>query len=93
MLCYRCFPLFFPFQSFKTSFRYTKALFASQIDPADFSRRVEPINGYVPKLVEPEDQCRFLSRCTETCDKCQGPAPRLTEVGPNHQVACWREEG
>lgn len=72
---------------------YTKALFASQIDPADFSRRVEPINGYVPKLVEPEDQCRFLSRCTETCDKCQGPAPRLTEVGPNHQVACWREEG
>lgn len=71
---------------------YTKALFASQIDPEDFSRRVEPINGYVPKLVEPEDKCRFFSWCTMVCDKCEGPAPKLMDVEPGHQVACWREE-
>lgn len=71
---------------------YTKALFASQIDASDFSRRVEPINGYVPKLVEPEDQCRFYSRCTEQCDQCSGPAPVLKNVAPNHMVACWRED-
>lgn len=71
---------------------YTKALFASQIDASDFDRRVEPINGYVPKLVEPEDQCRFYSRCTEQCEKCSGPAPVLKDVAPNHKVACWRED-
>ena len=70
---------------------YTKALFASQIDASDFSRRVEPINGYVPELVEPEDQCRFYSRCTERCDRCGGPAPVLKNVAENHMVACWRE--
>ena len=71
---------------------YTKALFASQVDASDFDRRVEPIGGYVPKLVDPEDQCRFFSRCMEQCEKCSGSAPVLKDVAPNHKVACWRED-
>ncbi len=71
---------------------YTKALFDSQVDVTDFSKKVTSIEGTVPELINPECKCRFYSRCTrrsELCDKSD--APKLKSISDTHQVACYME--
>jgi len=70
---------------------YTKALFASQVDINNFDKKVESIDGVVPKLINPENRCRFYSRCTKKIEKCQGIPPRLIKINDKHEVACYLE--
>ena len=70
---------------------YTKALFSSQIDMNDFNRRVDSIEGVVPKSINPDDLCRFFSRCKEKVDVCNTPPPGFTSISPTHAVACFKE--
>lgn len=70
---------------------YTKALFSSQIDVGDFNKKVESIEGIVPKLINPEDRCRFYSRCTKKIKTCDGISPELVEISDGHEVACYLE--
>lgn len=72
---------------------YTRALFASKIDVEDFDRTVESIDGVVPKLINPEDRCRFYNRCTARDGCCQGPSPAMQEVSPGHFVSCYKRGG
>lgn len=69
---------------------YTRALFASQIDVSDFNRRVNSIEGSVPRLVNPANQCRFYSRCKQRMEVCRdNPPPALKQVRDGHSVACY----
>jgi len=71
---------------------YTKALFNSQIGIDDLDRVVESIDGVVPKLINPENKCRFYNRCSIKTDKCQKTPPELRQVSDTHYIACYMEE-
>lgn len=68
---------------------YTKALFESQIDVKDFSKTVHSIEGHVPKLIHPENRCRFYSRCSVRTARCEGVPPSMRNIGGAHSVACY----
>jgi len=53
-------------------------------------KRLVPIKGMVPDLLDMEEGCGFASRCPEKMDQCLGAMPPLSEVSPEHFAACWR---
>jgi peptide/nickel transport system ATP-binding protein len=60
------------------------------------SRRLVPISGTPPNLLQASSQCAFLPRCTERGDRCYAePWPELEPVaGDGHMVRCYmREKG
>lgn len=72
---------------------YTKALM-SAIPTTDLSHRGhqrELIQGEVANPINPKPGCRFAPRCPYATERCHEPQP-LRQVGPGHQVACWRCE-
>jgi len=68
---------------------YTQALLASApvADP-DAPARPPALIGDVPNPLEPPPGCRFESRCPMAMDICRQVDPVLTEVEPEHWVAC-----
>ena len=49
-----------------------------------------PIQGTLPKMLDPPDQCPYLSRCPKAVSACRtDPMPRLKEIEPGHSVACY----
>lgn len=69
---------------------YTLGLLRS-IPRLDLGRqkRLVPIDGLPPDLLEPPSHCPFAPRCAFAIDKCTQENPPLVEVGPNHKAACW----
>lgn len=55
-------------------------------------RRVEPIAipGTPADLVHLPRGCRFTARCPFAIDTCRQAQPGLSEIGPDHRVACHR---
>lgn len=68
---------------------YTQALLASApvADP-DAPVRPPALAGDVPSPLNPRPGCRFASRCPMVMDVCRQVDPVLTEVEPEHWVAC-----
>ena len=68
---------------------YTQALLASApvADP-DAPVRPPALAGDVPSPLDPPIGCRFASRCPMVMDVCRQVDPVLTEVEPEHWVAC-----
>ncbi len=57
-------------------------------DPKE--RKLVPIKGLPPNLMNKPDQCPFLPRCTFSTEKChQLPAPELRDVGNGQRSACY----
>jgi peptide/nickel transport system ATP-binding protein len=53
-------------------------------------RKLVPIPGAPPSLINLSPTCAFLPRCTYKIDKCfKGPWPALEEVKPGHCVRCY----
>lgn len=71
---------------------YTLGLLRS-IPRLDLGRqkRLIPIEGLPPDLLEPPNHCPFAPRCQFVFDKCWQENPPLMEVGPNHRAACWAD--
>ena len=68
---------------------YTQALL-SAIPTTDLSRRNRErhiLSGEVANPIKPPPGCRFIPRCKYASEKCKEPQP-LTEVAPDHFVAC-----
>ena len=69
---------------------YTLGLLRS-IPRLDLGRqkRLIPIEGLPPDLLEAPAHCPFAPRCAFAVDKCWEENPVLEPVGPNHRAACW----
>ena len=51
------------------------------------------IYGYVPDYVNPPKGCRFCPRCPYAKKICETEKPPMTEIAPDHTVACFRFGG
>jgi len=69
---------------------YTLGLLRS-IPRLDLGRqkRLIPIEGLPPDLLEAPSSCPFAPRCSFAVDKCWNENPPLESVGHGHQAACW----
>jgi oligopeptide transport system ATP-binding protein len=69
---------------------YTLGLLRS-IPRLDLGRqkRLVPIEGLPPDLLEPPSHCPFAPRCAFNKEKCWQENPPLEEVEPGRRVACW----
>jgi oligopeptide transport system ATP-binding protein len=69
---------------------YTLGLLRS-IPRLDLGRqkRLVPIDGMPPDLIEMPNQCPFAPRCSFAIEKCWQQNPSLEFVGPEHRAACW----
>lgn len=67
---------------------YTKALLSAIPVPELGAKRERIlIKGEITSPINPPDECRFLKRCPDACDKCKS-VPELKEISPNHFIAC-----
>jgi oligopeptide transport system ATP-binding protein len=71
---------------------YTLGLLRS-IPRLDLGRqkRLVPIEGLPPDLLEPPNHCPVAPRCQFVFEKCWQENPPLMEVGLNHRAACWAD--
>jgi peptide/nickel transport system ATP-binding protein len=54
------------------------------------SRKLIPIDGMPPDLIDMPPTCAFLPRCTYKVEKCQKePWPALRAVGDQHYISCY----
>jgi peptide/nickel transport system ATP-binding protein len=68
---------------------YTQGLLASL--PGQGGKRLTPIQGTPPSLINLPAGCPFATRCPHAFDRCRVETPPLTDVqgDPRHQSACW----
>jgi peptide/nickel transport system ATP-binding protein len=73
---------------------YAQALLASVPVANPKAKRLAPmIDGDVPSPINPPAGCAFHTRCRYAMDRCKVERPALADSGPQHQVACWLNEG
>ena len=69
---------------------YTQALFAASLPSHPDEEKDEIVlAGEVPTALNPPSGCHFHPRCPMVMPQCAGEEPPLTEVVPNHWVACY----
>ncbi|XCP84267.1 oligopeptide/dipeptide ABC transporter ATP-binding protein [Roseburia hominis] len=70
---------------------YTKILMSAiplaDPDAESAKNRIE-IQGEVPSPINAPSGCKFRTRCPYATDICAQEAPALTEIAPDHYVAC-----
>ncbi len=73
---------------------YTVALLSAipTTDPDSASKERIILEGNIPSPINPPTGCKFHTRCYMATEKCKRIAPQLTEVEPNHFVACHYPE-
>ena len=73
---------------------YTQALLASVPVANPRARRLTAlIDGDVPSPINPPSGCAFHTRCRYVMDRCKMETPKLADLGVQHQVACFLNEG
>ena len=55
-------------------------------------KRLVPIEGVVPDLLDVPQGCGFGPRCPKNLEICSNKIPVLQEVASGHEVACWLYE-
>jgi oligopeptide/dipeptide ABC transporter ATP-binding protein len=70
---------------------YTEGLFASLPAQDDARRRLTPIPGTPPSLINLPAGCPFAPRCPYAFDRCREETPPLAQVfnDNQHSSACW----
>ena len=56
-------------------------------------RNTAGLEGDLPSPINPPSGCRFHTRCPYADKRCREEAPKLTDVGAGHCVACHRVVG
>ena len=68
---------------------YTQLLLSAVPDPrAPLSVAAETDRGEPPKVIDPSPGCRFRWRCPLAIDECHQVTPELSQLAPDHDVAC-----
>jgi len=52
-------------------------------------KKLQPIEGLPPDLLDPPKGCPFAPRCSYRIDRCEEENPPLEMVARDHKVACW----
>jgi oligopeptide transport system ATP-binding protein len=69
---------------------YTKGLHQSvPKNVTGEKKRLIPIDGTPPDLLEPPTGCPFYPRCAHAMEICRQKRPPLFEIEPDHLAACW----
>jgi len=73
---------------------YTQALLASVPVANPKTKRLKAlVDGDVPSPINPPSGCAFHTRCRYAMERCRIETPKLADVGAQHQVACFLNEG
>ena len=67
---------------------YTQALMSSFPSIKGPKKRLIPVPGEPPNLLNPPRGCRFHPRCPLAMDVCKKVVPEFTEYGNRHWAAC-----
>jgi peptide/nickel transport system ATP-binding protein len=69
---------------------YTQLLLSAVPDPkAEPSVDASPDRGEPPRVINPMPGCRFRFRCPLAISECQTQTPKLLQLSPGHDVACF----
>lgn len=69
---------------------YTNGLLESIPRPGDQrGQKLRAIKGFVPRLTELPEGCKFSPRCKYIIEKCRRQEPELIDAGSGHLVRCW----
>ncbi|MEJ5376561.1 MAG: ABC transporter ATP-binding protein [bacterium] len=69
---------------------YTQGLMRSYPQIQGPRKRLEPIPGEPPNLLDPPQGCRFCPRCPENGEICAPERPQWTEYRKDHFALCHR---
>jgi oligopeptide transport system ATP-binding protein len=72
----------------RPSHGYTLGLMGSTPRVDGGARRLTPIEGVPPNLIDPTPLCPFLPRCRVSVAACQARAPERRDFGADHWAAC-----
>ncbi len=73
---------------------YTQALLASVPVANPKTKRLKAlVDGDVPSPINPPSGCAFHTRCRYVMDRCKTETPGLVDIGGQHRVACFLNEG
>jgi oligopeptide/dipeptide ABC transporter ATP-binding protein len=67
---------------------YTLGLMRSLPHLDSKGKKLNPIRGMVPGILELPAGCKFCTRCDEVLPQCESIEPALIEVAPGHLVRC-----
>ena len=71
---------------------YTWSLLQALPRIDDERKRLRPLPGAPPDLINLTDLCPFLPRCSKAISRCRSDRkPRLEMVGEGHQAACYNK--
>ncbi len=69
---------------------YTWSLLKTLPRLDDVDRRLEPLRGVPPDMIDLPEECPFLPRCHKALSRCRVEhRPPLEEVASEHMVACY----
>ena len=69
---------------------YTMGLIASIPDiNQDKSKKLQPIIGSPPDMIQPPEGCPFAPRCPYACRICLHQLPPVFSAGEGHKSRCW----
>jgi len=71
---------------------YTVGLLGSVPNPESIGKRLTPIKGAPPSLLNLPPGCAFGPRCPLAVDDCRAAEPQLVEVSAGHTTRCIRWE-
>jgi oligopeptide/dipeptide ABC transporter ATP-binding protein len=71
---------------------YTAALLRA-VPRVDLKRRMIPIGGNIPNLINPPSGCRYHPRCPYSTQVCVDQVPPLEDMGGGRRISChhWKE--
>jgi len=72
---------------------YTLGLMGSTPRVDGVARRLTPIEGLPPNLIDPLPLCPFLPRCRVAVDSCRQRAPESRSFGEGHSATCFADLG
>jgi peptide/nickel transport system ATP-binding protein len=69
---------------------YTQLLLSAVPDPkAELNVSAETDRGEPPRVIDPTPGCRFRFRCPLAITECHSETPKLLQLSPGHDVACF----
>ena len=72
---------------------YTQALLGAQFSiHMDPSQKIQSIESEAPSPLDVPKGCPFQNRCEHCTDRCKAEMPKLKEIAPGHEAACFYVE-